>query len=88
MTTPQESVVVLSRALDQAGDVLAGVKPDQLSGPTPCGDWTVEQLIAPPAGRARQLRHDDDGRRARLVRGTTAAAGGLGRRLPLLRPTT
>ena len=26
MTTPHESVVVLSRALDQAGDVLAGVQ--------------------------------------------------------------
>ena len=46
MTTPHEAVVVLSRALDQAGDVMAGVQPDQLSGPTPCGDWTVEQLIA------------------------------------------
>jgi len=46
MTTQQESVVLLCRALDQTGDVLAGVKPDQLSGPTPCGDWTVEQLIA------------------------------------------
>ena len=46
MTTPHQAVVVLSRALDQAGDVLAGVHPDQLSGPTPCGDWTVEQLIA------------------------------------------
>ena len=37
MTTPQESVVLLSRALDQAGDVLAGVKPDQLSGRRPAG---------------------------------------------------
>lgn len=46
MTDPHESVVVLSRALDQAGDVLAGVRADQLSGPTPCEDWTVEQLIA------------------------------------------
>lgn len=46
MTTPHESVVVLSRALDQAGDVLTAVHPDQLDLPTPCGDWTVEQLIA------------------------------------------
>ena len=45
MTTPHESVVVLSRALDQAGDVLAAVRPDQLRLPTPCEDWTVEQLI-------------------------------------------
>ncbi|HWM72631.1 MAG TPA: maleylpyruvate isomerase family mycothiol-dependent enzyme [Nocardioides sp.] len=46
MTTSDEPVIVLSRALDQAGDVLAGVRRDQLSEPTPCGDWTVEQLIA------------------------------------------
>ena len=45
MSTPHESVAVLSRALDQAGDVLASVHRDQLSDPTPCKDWTVEQLI-------------------------------------------
>jgi uncharacterized protein (TIGR03086 family) len=41
---PHESVVVLSRALDQAGDVLAAVHPDQLHHPTHCGDWTVAEL--------------------------------------------
>jgi uncharacterized protein (TIGR03086 family) len=45
MTTPTESVVVLSRALDQAGDVLAAVHEDQLEQPTPCADWNVAQLI-------------------------------------------
>jgi uncharacterized protein (TIGR03086 family) len=45
MTTPHESVAALSRALDQAGDVLAAVHPDQLSLPTPCQDWDVEHLI-------------------------------------------
>jgi uncharacterized protein (TIGR03086 family) len=45
MDTPTESVVVLSRALDQAGDVLAAVHADQLTRPTPCGDWDVAQLI-------------------------------------------
>jgi uncharacterized protein (TIGR03086 family) len=45
MSIPHESVAVLSRALDQAGDVLAVVHRDQLSQPTPCEDWTVEQLI-------------------------------------------
>ena len=45
MTTSHESVAVLSRALDQAGDVLAAVRPDQLSLPTPCQDWDVEHLI-------------------------------------------
>ena len=45
MAAPNESIVVLSRALDQAGDVLAAVHPDQLGQPTPCGDWDVAQLI-------------------------------------------
>lgn len=45
MTASNECVVVLSRALDQAGDVLAAVHADQLAQPTPCGDWNVAQLI-------------------------------------------
>ena len=46
MSTPNDAVVVLSRALDQAGDVLAAVHQDQLSRPTPCNDWDVARLIA------------------------------------------
>src|SRR5688572_12102056 len=46
MTNPIESIVVLSRALDQTGDVLTAVHEDQLSLPTPCGEWDVRQLIA------------------------------------------
>ncbi|QWZ08761.1 maleylpyruvate isomerase N-terminal domain-containing protein [Nocardioides panacis] len=44
-TAAVEAVVVLSRALDQAGDVLAAVHPDQLARPTPCADWDVARLI-------------------------------------------
>ena len=46
MSNPNDAVVVLSRALDQAGDVLTAVHPDQLSLPTPCNDWSVERLVA------------------------------------------
>jgi uncharacterized protein (TIGR03086 family) len=46
MSTPIESVVILSRALDQAGDCLAAVHEDQLTQPTPCSDWDVARLIA------------------------------------------
>jgi uncharacterized protein (TIGR03086 family) len=46
MSTPNESVIILSRALDQAGDALAAVHEDQLGQPTPCGDWDVARLIA------------------------------------------
>ena len=45
MTNPQQSVVVLSRALDQTGDLLAAVHEDQLGDPTPCGDWDVATLV-------------------------------------------
>jgi uncharacterized protein (TIGR03086 family) len=45
MTARNESVVVLSRALDQAGDVLAAVHAEQLGLPTPCADWDVAHLV-------------------------------------------
>jgi uncharacterized protein (TIGR03086 family) len=45
MSHAYDSIVVLSRALDQTGDVLAEIHREQLSDPTPCADWTVAQLI-------------------------------------------
>lgn len=39
-------VVVLSRALDQAGDALASVHPDDWDRSTPCGAWTVRELAS------------------------------------------
>ncbi len=45
MTNPIQSVVVLSRAIDQAVDVLAAIRADQLSLPTPCAEWDVKRLI-------------------------------------------
>lgn len=44
MTSPRQPVVVLSRALDQAGDALAVVHADDLDKPTPCHGWTVREL--------------------------------------------
>lgn len=46
MTSPHESVSVLSGALDQVGDVLTAVHEDHLSRPTPCSEWDVARLIA------------------------------------------
>jgi uncharacterized protein (TIGR03086 family) len=40
-----DDVRVLSRALDQTGDVLDHVTRDQLRRPTPCGDWDVATLL-------------------------------------------
>lgn len=44
MDTQHRSVVVLSRALDQAGDALTSVHADDWDRPTPCEGWTVRQL--------------------------------------------
>lgn len=50
-------IVTLSRALDQAGDVLAAVHADDLDKPTPCGDWSVRDLATHlAAGPARFLQ--------------------------------
>jgi uncharacterized protein (TIGR03086 family) len=40
-----EPIVVLRRAVDQTGRIVAGVKPDQLSGPTPCAEWDTRALL-------------------------------------------
>ena len=44
MSSPHQPVVVLSRALDQAGDALAALHADDLDKPTPCHGWTVREL--------------------------------------------
>ncbi|PVG82397.1 TIGR03086 family protein [Nocardioides gansuensis] len=62
-TTDHQAVVALSRALDQAGDVLAAVRPDHLDRPTPCEGWTVRQLVghlaATPANFLAMNRGED-----------------------------
>ncbi len=37
---------LLSRALDQAGDLVASVREDQLPDPTPCRSWDIRALVA------------------------------------------
>lgn len=44
MNSTHRPVVVLSRALDQAGDALAAVRSEDLDKPTPCRGWTVREL--------------------------------------------
>ena len=45
MSETTDSVIVLNRALDQMGDLVAAVREDQLGNPTPCRDWNVQQLV-------------------------------------------
>jgi uncharacterized protein (TIGR03086 family) len=55
-----DDVRVLSRALDQAGDVLDRLHPDQLSLATPCQEWDVaslaDHLIATPGTFLTMMR--------------------------------
>jgi len=44
-STRDESIVVLSGALDQLGDLLARVDAEAVGLPTPCTEWTVADLV-------------------------------------------
>jgi uncharacterized protein (TIGR03086 family) len=55
MTTSQESLDLLARALDQTSAVLAAIKPSQLTDPTPCRDWDVAHLVGHLVADPRNL---------------------------------
>ncbi|GAB3530949.1 TIGR03086 family metal-binding protein [Arthrobacter tecti] len=42
----EESLAVLSRALDQTAEVLAAIPTEKLHNPTTCSDWDVTRLTA------------------------------------------
>lgn len=60
MATSEDNVRVLTRALDQAGDVLDHVHADALDRPTPCSDWDVgslaDHLVEAPARFLTMMR--------------------------------
>ena len=41
----QDPAAELAEALELAGRLVAGVKPDQWESPTPCTEWNVRQLV-------------------------------------------
>lgn len=43
--TADDPVVLFEQATERAATVMAGVSAEQLSSPTPCADWDVQQLI-------------------------------------------
>jgi uncharacterized protein (TIGR03086 family) len=43
--TQQDPAAELEEALELAGRLVAGVKPDQWELPTPCTEWNVRQLV-------------------------------------------
>jgi uncharacterized protein (TIGR03086 family) len=60
--TKDEDLAVLRRALDQLAALLADVRPEASGDPTPCTEWTVQDLIdhvvAAPTRFARMLREE------------------------------
>jgi uncharacterized protein (TIGR03086 family) len=42
----ETTVDQLADAADRTGRLIAGIKPDQWSDPTPCTDWDVQSLVA------------------------------------------
>ena len=76
MSAPNDSVVILSRALDQAGDALAAVHEDQLTQPTPCRDWDVARLIAHIVASPRNLLEMSQGGQPDWSKEPDAVTGG------------
>ena len=60
--TDDEDLAVLRRALDQLAALVADVPPGASGDPTPCGEWTVRDLVdhvvAAPTRFARMLRSE------------------------------
>jgi len=44
-TDHSAEIALVARALDQTGEVLAAVRPDQAGLPTPCASWNVRDLV-------------------------------------------
>ena len=56
MTAPDPRPL-LTRALDQVGDLVAATPPEALTAPTPCDDWDVRALLAHLVGVHRRIAH-------------------------------
>jgi uncharacterized protein (TIGR03086 family) len=60
--TDDEELAVLRRGLDQLAALVADVRPEAAGDPTPCADWTVQDLVdhvvAAPTRFARMLRDE------------------------------
>ncbi|MEJ2863888.1 TIGR03086 family metal-binding protein [Actinomycetospora flava] len=57
MTTESDPRALLTRALDQIGDLVAATGPDALDRPTPCADWDVRALLDHLVGVHRRIAH-------------------------------
>ena len=48
-------MALFERAAARAAQVLAGVRPEHLDGPTPCSEWSVQQLVEHMVGSTDYL---------------------------------
>jgi len=70
-----DPISVLQKAIDQTGRIVAGVKPDQLSGPTPCADWDTRALLNHTIGVVEMF---DDAAQTRPFNGSIFANDNVG----------
>jgi uncharacterized protein (TIGR03086 family) len=40
-----DSIVMINRVLGETNRIVEGIEPSQLDNPTPCGDWTVRDVL-------------------------------------------
>ncbi|RCG28603.1 TIGR03086 family protein [Sphaerisporangium album] len=55
MSVSDHQIALLARALDQAGDLVARIRPEQASLPTPCRSWDVRALVNHLVDEVRQF---------------------------------
>src|SRR5579875_1228095 len=57
----RDPLALLAQALDQASRVIACIQPAQLSLPTPCAEWTVQDIVTHLLVGLRRTRARIDG---------------------------
>jgi uncharacterized protein (TIGR03086 family) len=70
-----DPISVLHKAVDQTGRIVAGVKPDQLAGPTPCADWDTRALLNHTIAAVEMF---DDAAQTKPFNGAIAAHDNVG----------
>jgi len=50
-----DPISIFQRAVDQTGQIVSGVKPEQLGLPTPCSDWDVRGLLNHTVGAVQMF---------------------------------
>lgn len=64
MQVENAQAAMLSDVMRKTGEIMAGVKPDQMDLPTPCTEWNVRQLENHLVGWARHFAARESGQEA------------------------